>query len=333
MNKHFLRGLENCELCEWRCGVNRLEGEEGVCMIGVPKVASTTLHPAPPQSYTIFMAGCNFRCLNCQNWDIAHHPVQDVSIRGYVEPKHLANEAVSKINSARGKMIGADRIFFSGGSPTPSLPYIEEVVKEASKLDDVKVNYDTNGFLTESSLKRVLDFTDSITFDIKACTDEVHRALTGAPVEPVLRNAEHVAKHAKDKLWEFRYLVIPGINEDDIEYLAEFLAEIDEDIPLNFLAFRPNFILEDHEGASRKAMERAVKTAKEKGLQNVSWSGRTGIKGKVLGENSKRYDKKDDKIAEKIAEDEGCIAHPRDCGNCSSAKSCSVKSYRPSRRT
>ncbi len=314
--------------------MNRLEGEEGVCMIGEPKVASTTLHPAPPQSYTIFMAGCNFRCLNCQNWNIAHHPVQDVSLRGQIGPKKLAKEALSKINSARGKMIGADRIFFSGGSPTPSLPYVEEVVEEARELDDeIKFNYDTNGFLTECSLKRVLDFTDSITFDIKAFTDEVHRALTGAPVEPVLRNAEHVAKHAEDKLWEFRYLVIPGINEDDIEDLAGFLAEIDEDIPLNFLAFRPNFILEDHVGASRKAMERAVKTAKEKGLRNVSWSGRTGIGVKPFVETSRQHDKTGAKRAEKIAEEKGCITHPRNCGCCSSLRDCRLKSYRPSGRT
>ena len=42
--------------------------------MGIPRVASRTLHPAPPESYTIFMTGYNFRCLYCQNWAIAHYP-------------------------------------------------------------------------------------------------------------------------------------------------------------------------------------------------------------------------------------------------------------------
>ncbi|MBS3816037.1 MAG: radical SAM protein [Candidatus Thermoplasmatota archaeon] len=330
----YLQELEDCELCEWRCGVNRLEGEKGVCMLGRPKVASTTLHPAPPQSYTVFMAGCNYRCLNCQNWTIAHHPEQDPSIRGYVDPKVLAEEAVNKIKSKRGKAIGADRIFFSGGSPIPSLPYIEKVVEEARKLDtDIKVNYDTNGYLTETSLRRVLGFTTSITFDIKAYRDEVHRALTGAPVQPVLRNARYVAKNAKEKLWEFRFLLIPKINEKDVEPLAKFLVEIDEDLPLNFLAFRPNFVLEEHKGATRAMMERAVKTAKKAGLKDVSWSGRTGISGKIPKKMLEKYEKKGAKLGGMIAKKNGCVTHPRDCGNCSEYASCSIKRYRPTSRT
>ena len=47
----FLQELDACELCEHR----------------LPTVASAALHPAPPESYTVFMAGCNYKCLNCQN--------------------------------------------------------------------------------------------------------------------------------------------------------------------------------------------------------------------------------------------------------------------------
>ena len=319
----MLNELKNCTLCEWKCGINRSEGEKGVCMLGKPKVASTTLHPAPPQSYTVFMAGCNFRCLNCQNWSIAHFPEQDIRLRGHLDPKELAKESVTKIRSRRGKAIGADRIFFSGGSPTPNLPYIEKVVEEARKLDeDVKVNYDTNGFLTEESLKRVSRFTDSITFDVKAFDPRTHRELTGAPVEPVLRNAKTIVKRWPEKLWEFRYLSIPGVNEKDVEPFAEFLADIDESLPLNFLAFRPNFVMEDHPGARRSEMISAVKKAESAGLENVSWSGHPGI------------DRKKDKteLSQKIKE-LGCTNVPRRCGSCKKRLKCPVKKYRPLSRS
>ncbi|MBS3789640.1 MAG: radical SAM protein [Candidatus Thermoplasmatota archaeon] len=330
MVEGYLKELENCNLCEWRCGVNRLEDEVGVCMLERPQVASTSLHPAPPESYTVFMAGCNFRCLNCQNWRIAHFPEQETPVRGELKPKKLAKEAVSKVRSKRGKMMGADRIFFSGGSPTPSLPYIEKIVEGAKKLDqDIKINYDTNGFMTPRSLERVIDLADSITFDIKAFDDEVHKGLTGAPLEPVLRNAEKLAEEAEEKLWEFRYLLVPGINEGDVEELAKFLCDLDEDLPLNFLAFRPNFVMEDYRGARSEEMEKAVEKAKKVGLCNVSWSGKTGLAGK---KDLLKTDRSGAEMAEDIAEKNGCITRSRKCSSCARVHSCEVKNYQAERR-
>ena len=92
----FLKDLKNCELCEHRCRVNRLEGETGVCRVTIPTVASATLHPAPPESYTVFMSGCNFKCLNCQNWTISQYPDNEYRQRGYVDPKELAKECVNR---------------------------------------------------------------------------------------------------------------------------------------------------------------------------------------------------------------------------------------------
>ena len=327
----YLSELKECNLCQWRCGVDRLKGEFGVCETGIPVVASKTLHPAPPESFTIFMGGCNFRCLNCQNWDIAHRKRTDKS--NFIEPADLAAEGIKRINSYSGKMIGADRLFFSGGSPTPSLPYIERVVEEARKIEDIKVNFDTNGFMTKSSLKRVLEFTTSITFDIKAYHDDVHRAITGAPVKPVLRNAEYLVENAVDKLWEFRYLLIPGVNQEDVFHLSRFLSDIDEEVPLNFLAFRPNFVMENYRGVDRGELEKSVKIAKDAGLKNVSWSGLPGIRGNSTVLDQARYTQPGAKIAGGIAEDKGCITHPRDCNSCTALKDCKIKRYEPSRKT
>lgn len=319
--------LENCRLCEWQCEVNRLEGELGVCRIERPKVAYAMLHPAPPQSYTVFLSGCNYRCLGCQNWKIAHFPDTDETLRGYVEPEELGEEANDAVNSSEGKTIGADRIFFSGGSPTPSLPYVEEVVGEARKNGDIRVNYDTNGFLTTDSLKRVISFADSITFDIKAYHDNVHRALTGAPVEPVLRNARYLAENAKEKLWEFRVLLIPEISEGEIKPLVDYISEIDLTLPLNFLAFRPNFVLEDYKGASKKLMEKAVRIAREEGLKNVDWSGRVGLPGRSHEKTSSKYENKGGETAGGLAKEAGCVTHPRNCIACELKHECPIKNY------
>jgi Pyruvate-formate lyase-activating enzyme len=335
--KDFLKDLEKCTLCEHRCGVNRLKGEKGVCRITMPVVASATLHSAPPESYTVFMAGCNYKCLNCQNWKISQYPDNGSMQRGYVDPGELARECVNHLDSLAARFMGADRIFFSGGEPTIHLPYIEKVVEEVRRMrPDTKVNFDTNGYLTKESLERVLSFATSITYDLKAYSDEVHLALTGASSMPVLRNAEYIGKHSKDKLWEYRILVIPKINEDEIRPLAELIADIDPSLPVRFLACRPNFVLENHPGASSTLMERCLDIARDSGLGNASWSGYTGLPGKVISIEDKiegKYLSEGGKLAGSYAFHAGCQTHPRACSACGSSQACKIKQYIPRRIT
>ncbi len=113
--------LENCKLCAWECGVDRLAGEQGVCMMGLPEVASCQLHSASPQSYTVFCSGCCFKCLNCQNWEIAHYPRIQSKIKGFGASRKLMEEAV---NLAR--KTGLENIHWAGLSEIfgvyPSIP-------------------------------------------------------------------------------------------------------------------------------------------------------------------------------------------------------------------
>jgi pyruvate formate lyase activating enzyme len=328
--------LAHCVLCEHRCGVDRLAGETGVCRATLPVVASAQLHPAPPSSYTVFMAGCNFTCLNCQNWTISCYPERDLGIRGQVPAAELAAECVAVLHSVAALLTGADRIFFSGGAADIHLPYVEEVVRQARLLDpDTRVNFDTNGYLSEESLKRVLAFTTSVTFDIKAVDDEVHRALTGASSAPVLRNAETLGRCSPDKLWEYRILVIPGITDGQVAAASKLIADIDPDLPVCLLAFRPNFVLEHHPGAAGDLMEQCLATARRCGLRNVHWSGLPGLPGTPARPEPKvqnGYRSQAARLAAGLAEEAGCITQPRSCSDCA-APSCQVKRYLPARST
>ena len=335
VRQDYLNDLIKCELCEHRCRVNRLAGETGVCRVTRPAVASATLHPAPPESYTVFVAGCNYKCLNCQNWSISQYPDNGMSPTGFIDPKKMAAECIEQLNSPSGRRMRADRIFFSGGEPTIHLPYIEAIVDASRKLEpETKINFDTNGFMTPESLERVLKFTTSITFDLKAYDDEVHQALTGVPARPVQRNAEHIGRHAKDKLWEYRVVVIPKINKQEIKPLSEFIAGIDTALRVCFLAFRPNFVLENHPGAMRTLMNRCVETARNSGLKNAYWAGCPGISGKSIHVDPKittSYGSWGAKLAATYALHAGCRTHPRDCRSCRSNQNCILKGYIPRR--
>jgi pyruvate formate lyase activating enzyme len=227
----------------------------------------------------------------------------------------------------------ADRLFFSGGSPTCSLPYVEAVVEAARRLrPSAKVNYDTNGFMTPEGLERILSWTTSVTFDLRAVDDEVHRAMTGAPSAPVLRNAKTMAAH-KDQLWEFRLLVVPEINEDEVEPLCRFLADLDPDLPVCFLAFRPNWVLDRLPGTSRGSLERAVETAQRHGLHRAYWSGHPDISGEMSADRHTDYAAPGAQRAGAYAQAAGCLTHPRDCGACGSALECTLKKHVPGRKT
>ena len=314
--------LEKCNLCEWRCGVDRLAGELGVCKVTDTEVHTSQLHPAPPASFDAFLIGCNFRCLACQNWPIAYRkePGKKYS------PREWARMGVKALESKEAARIGADRLFFTGGEPTIHLPWIEEVVREAKKMNpEIKVNFDTNGFMTPNSLKRIIRISDSITFDIKAYTEEMHRALTGAPVEPVLRNAEKIWKRAKEKLYEFRVLVIPGLSSLEIGEICSFLSSIG-DPPVLFLAFRPNFALDKYRGVYLSEMERCIEIARREGLSTVKWSGITGIPSLV------NYEESGLELAKRVSRDSGCLRpENRKCELCFSV--CPLEKYEPLRWT
>jgi pyruvate formate lyase activating enzyme len=174
--------------------------------------------------------------------------------------------------------------------------------------------------MTPSSLERILSFSDSITFDIKAVTPGIHRLLTGAPVEPVIRNSTYIIEHALEKIFAFRVVVYPTLVEE-AQNVASFLADLSVDAPLCFLAFRPNFVLDRIRGITRQELEGAVSFARSAGLKNVTWSGLPNISGA----------EPDDDEFERLAQLSGCqCPHERRLCTC---EQCPLIEYTPSRRT
>lgn len=71
--------MRNCNLCPRKCGVNRFE-RAGMCLVGdkakvnviAPHFGEEACIQGHNGSGTVFMSGCNLRCIFCQNYDIAH---------------------------------------------------------------------------------------------------------------------------------------------------------------------------------------------------------------------------------------------------------------------
>ena len=101
MIKRFTDQLVKCECCPRHCRVNRLEGQTGFCKVGsTSRISHAGLHfgEEPPLSGTrgsgtIFFAGCNLRCVFCQN-----HPISQEFRHTHTQllkPDQLAGEMLS----------------------------------------------------------------------------------------------------------------------------------------------------------------------------------------------------------------------------------------------
>jgi pyruvate formate lyase activating enzyme len=312
--------LKNCVLCDYNCGINRLEGEAGVCGVGMPEIAYCNLAQVL-RSYSITMLGCNFNCIYCNAYRLSQYPGSGWFYRGYVSPGELAAEAIRRIDSPEGRAMRVDKISFTGGEPTIHFPFIAEVAEEArKKIPELGVGFATNGFASQKTLQQIIDLCSYVTFEIKAFNDDTHRAITGAPVEPVLRNAEYLIRNGKEKIRAFRTIVIPGINDTEIEEIAVFLASIDTTVPLRIIPFRPSYILYYHPGPTKRRMDEIGAAVLKTGLENVWWRGYypvTASKRAVASAAVLSGVKQEGaRLAFAYSQLAGCTRGDRSCGEC-----------------
>ena len=111
---------------------------------------------------------------------------------------------------------------------------------------------------------------------------------------------------------------------------TQFIAGIDPSLPVCFLAFRPNFVFENHPGAGLDLMHRCVEVAAESGLTKAHWSGYTGLPGISKGiENEVRgkYTSREARLSASYAWQAHCKTHPRDCLTVISNQACRIKIY------
>jgi len=315
-----MESYSSCRLCEWRCGADRIKGERGVCRVGRAEVAATMCSPSL-SSYIVTLLGCCYRCLHCNAYRISQYPDPGWHYAGYVPPARLVADAKELTRTPEGSCI--KYISFTGGDPIIHLPYIEEVGEEIVRQGlGFGIGMSTGGFATPETMSRIIELCSIITLEIKAYSDHLHRALTGAPVAPVLRNVEQLAEDGRQKIRVFRTVVIPGMTDHEVTDIAEYISSIDSTIPYRLIGFRPNNVLYYHPGPSEREMDRLCKVCRDTGLLDVAWSGY--YPDSVPVHVTRRAAQLEDSyggdgaaaLAAAYAAECGCPTHPRNCGAC-----------------
>jgi len=220
--------------------VNRLEGQLGFCRIPAgARISHAGLHfgEEPPisgtnGSGTIFFAGCNLRCVFCQNYQISQEFQRGGQARTLTTAQ-LASEML------RLQEMGAHNINFV--SPSHVVFQMAEAIR-AAKAEGlvVPIVYNSNGYDSVESLRQIRGLVDIYLPDIKYLDNELGRQFSAAPdyadvVPGVLR--EMLAQVGPLEMDEeglavrgllVRHLILPDCLENSRRCLR-FLAELSPD--------------------------------------------------------------------------------------------------------
>jgi pyruvate formate lyase activating enzyme len=113
----------------------------------------------------------------------------------------------------------------SGGEPLMQPVFVVNLFKQCKEAE-VSTCIETSGCVAAEVLKKVLEYTDIVLFDLKHMDSKEHKNLTGLSNDLILGNARIVANSGVQV--QFRMPLIPGLNNtiDNIKATSGFLREL-----------------------------------------------------------------------------------------------------------
>ena len=250
----------------------------------VSKILTYSIVDGPGNRLVIFLQGCNFDCIACHNPHTigeCNHcgdcvPACHADALSLVDGRIVFNPLtcdqcddcleVCPINAnpmvrdydvadilelARRHRPFLTGITVSGGEPTKQLGFVVALfaaIKADEELAGLDCFIDSNGHLGASGWDSLLPVTDGVMLDIKSFDDAAHRELTGKENLKSLRSARLV--HEAGKLYELRFLLVPGVtdSDDELDGLVDFVKDLGGDVRVKLNAFQ-------HHGVRPKALE------------------------------------------------------------------------------
>ena len=261
-----------CFYCERRCELK--DGSYGRCRAykeedgkvverfphawsscGTSRIESVPLYHAYPgsRSLVIGTAGCNFDCRYCSNAFIAKEDPerwQGAMIR--LEPRQLVEAALK---------LGCQNIVFDVNEPTLSLPSLAEVSVQARRAG-LPMGCLTNAYATEEATELLAGVFSFFNISLKGLSDAFNREFIGIPsAAPVLRNIRRLAETSHV---EVATPVIQSVNDDELDEIAGFIADIDPAIPWHVFRLLPEHQMKEARYPNIEAVDGALTAARKR---------------------------------------------------------------------
>lgn len=274
----------------------------------VNKLLTWSCVDGPGNRLVLFLQGCNFACPGCHNpytigqcndcgLCVPACPTPALSMRGgrvHFDPAtctqcdacltacpisaspmtrdYTLDEVLDSLRENAPFLTG---ITVSGGEATLQLKFILALfaaIKADPQLARLTCFIDSNGHLGEKGWQRALPVTDGVMLDVKAFGAGTHQALTGRGNDKSLASVRTV--HAAGKLYELRFLLVPGKTDTpaELEALADLVLSLDPGQRVRLNAFQHHGVkgpARDWERMTRTATEAAAARLAALGLGNV----------------------------------------------------------------
>ncbi len=285
VNQDFVQ----CRLCPRNCLI--AEGQRGVCTVRINKGGTLyTLgygnpvsiavdpiekkpffHVAPGEPiFSLAVAGCNMRCLFCQNWQISQSKPDEVESYK-MSPEQIVDATIK--NKCK-------YIAYTYTEPIIFYEYMLDIAKIA-RSKGLKNTMHTCGYVNQEPLIELLKYMDAVNVDLKAFDNKFYNKMgMMAELAPILETIKTVKKQG---VWlEITNLVIPGENDnpDQIRKMCVWIKEnVGDEVPLHFSRFMPTFKLTNLPPTPIEKLEEARNIAMQAGLKYVYVGNVPGYEG------------------------------------------------------
>ncbi len=267
-----------CQKCPHECLLS--EGETGICRTRVahktklytiaygnpcaihidPIEKKPFFHFLPlTRAFSIAVAGCNFRCLNCQNWQISQFSPKETDNYDMM-PENIVEQCLKN---------KCESIAYTYSEPITFYEYAYDTAKLAREKG-IKNVWKSNGYINEIPLRKLCKVIDAANIDLKIFDNETYLKLSGGKLEPVLQTLK---TFKEEGVWlEITNLVIPSWtdNLDTIKKMCDWLVKNNlQDCPLHFSRFTPLYKLTQLPQTPIQTLEKARKVALKSGIKYV----------------------------------------------------------------
>ncbi len=271
--------LESCKLCPRACNINRLNDEKGFCGTGAKAVVSSagphygeeSVLVGSGGSGTIFFAGCNLRCVFCQNFNISQlrhgneieiddmvNMILQLQTRGcvninFVTPTHVLPHIIESVFLAREGGLTIPVVYNCGGY---------ESIESLRLLEGTIDIYMPDAKYLKTYSSKEYSFAHDYPDVMKLALPEMHRQIGDLEIKNGVATRGLLVRH----------LVMPGNVACSKEIIDFVVNEVSGNTFVNIMEqYRPTFnahnFPEINRQVTRQEFSKVYEYAKEQGLR------------------------------------------------------------------
>lgn len=252
--------LEKCTICPHKCGIDRTKYVGRCKSTAKIKIALYSTHnfeepciSGEKGSGTIFFSNCNMNCIYCQNYEISQ----------LGKGKEMTIEELANIMIKQQEK-GVENINLV--TPTSYALHIIEAIKQAKKRGlNIPIVYNTNGYESVETLKKLEGYIDIYLPDLKYYYNELGKKYSN------VENYFDIATNAIKEMYRqvgsprlnengimqkglmIRHLILPGQIDNSKKILKWIKENIDNEVYVSIMAqYFPTYKAKDVGQLNRK---------------------------------------------------------------------------------